>query len=296
MDLALTGKTVLITGASGGIGRATTEAFAAEGAQLVLHGRSNFRALDEWRERQPWRDRSLALPGDLTRPAEATDLFERAQARFGRVDVVIANAGVWPPEDLRLDQIPEERIRRTIEVNLLGSIWTARAFFRMLARLGPCPKGCGSSLTFIGSTAGRFGERWHVDYAASKSALYGLVRTLKNEIVTLDPYGRVNMVEPGWTVTPMARDVLALPGTIDRILRTTPVQQLATPEDIARTVVFLSSPLAARHISGEILTVSGGMEGRVQWEPGEIESERVLQRTDNHDLPPKDNGSAPTRR
>ena len=287
MDLQLEGKTVLVTGAGGGIGRALAETFAAEGARLALHARNSFRSLSEWIAAQPWRDRAIALPGDVTRAAEVDDVFERAAARFGRVDVAVANAGVWPPQDLRIDQMAEQRIRRTIEVNLFGALWTARALFRQLALRGPAPDGAGAALIFVGSTAGRFGERGHVDYAAGKAALHGMVLTLKNEIVDLDPFGRVNMVEPGWTVTEMAREALAVPGTIEGVLRTTPVRQLARPVDIARAVVFLASASAARHITGEILTVAGGMEGRVRWEPGEIDPAAVLRRTTPDEAAPR---------
>jgi 3-oxoacyl-[acyl-carrier protein] reductase len=280
MNLQLDDKTVLVTGAGGGIGRATAEAFAAEGARLALHARSSFRGLSEWLSTQPWRDRAVVLPGDVTRPEEIEDVFDRAAARFGRVDVTVANAGIWAPEDLRLDQLPVDRIRRTVEVNLLGSIFTARAFFRVLARTGPRPDGDGAALLFVGSTAGRFGEAGHADYAASKAALAGLVRSLKNEIVRLDPYARVNMVEPGWTVTEMARDALSVPGAVRRVLRATPVRQLSRPADIARALVLLASPAAARNVSGETITVAGGMEGRVQWEPEEIDPGEVARRLD----------------
>lgn len=278
MDLGLSGKTALITGAGGGIGGALAEVFAAEGANLALHARSNLRALEESIRRRGWAGRALALPGDVTRPGEMDDLAARAVARFGRIDVAIANAGIWPPEDQRLDQQPEERIRRTIDVDLLGAIWTARAFFRVLARTGPRPDGDGACLVFIGSTAGRFGERGHADYSAAKAALYGLVRSLKNEIVDLDSYGRVNMIEPGWTVTEMARESLAAPEAIQEVLRTTALRQLARPVDIARAAALLASPNASRHISGEILTIAGGMEGRVQWRPEEIDAEAVRRR------------------
>jgi 3-oxoacyl-[acyl-carrier protein] reductase len=114
----------------------------------------------------------------------------------------------------------------------------------------------------------------------SKTGLYGLLRSLKNEIVTLDPYGRVNLVEPGWTATEMARPTLEQPGRVERIVRTMPLRQIARPADIARAVVFLCSPLAARHISGETLTVAGGMEGRVVWESDQVDAPAVRRRID----------------
>ncbi|MBP7147731.1 MAG: SDR family oxidoreductase [Acidobacteria bacterium] len=278
MDLALDGKVVFITGAAGGIGRVLAEAFAGEGARLVLTARAHLDDLRSFVVEQDWGDRALALGADVTVPEDLDGAVERALAQFGRVDACVANAGVWPPEALRLDLMPAARLRSTIETDLLGAAFTARAFFRALARTGPRADGDGAALTFIGSTAGRFGEAFHADYSASKAALYGLVRSLKNEIVQLDRYGRVNMVEPGWTVTPMARAALAEPGGIAQVLRTMPVRQLARPVDIARAVLFLSSPAAARHVSGEVVTVAGGMEGRVQWEPGDIDVPEVLRR------------------
>ena len=278
IDTALDGKSVLVTGAAGGIGRALAEAFAAEGANLLLTANAGHAALLDWLATRPWSTRALAAQADVTRPAELARAAAEGAERFGRLDACIVNAGVWPPDDLRLDELPEERLRSTIDINLLGALWTVRAFFGALKRSGPRPDGHGASVTFIGSTAGRFGERFHVDYSVTKAALRGAVLSLKNEIILLDPFGRVNMVEPGWTVTPMAEAALAEPGTIERVLRTTPVRQLARPEDIARAVVFLSSPALARHVSGEILTVAGGMEGRVQWDPGQIDPASVRAR------------------
>jgi 3-oxoacyl-[acyl-carrier protein] reductase len=278
MDLALSDKVVLITGASGGIGRALAEAFAAEGAQLALTGRGQQAALEAWTAQQPWKERALCLQADVSDPAQMEACFRAAGERFGRVDVTVANAGRWPREALLLHEAGEARIRATLEANLYGSLWTARAFFASLARTRPRPDGHGAALCFIGSTAGRFGERHHAEYAVSKAGLYGLVRSLKNEIVELDPYGRVNMVEPGWTVTHMVRDELREPGAIASVARTMPLRQLARAADIARAVLFLASHAAARHITGEVLTVAGGMEGRALWRDADIDEEAVVRR------------------
>ena len=130
----------------------------------------------------------------------------------------------------------------------------------------------------MGSTAGKFGERGHVELAGSKAALVGILRTLKNEIVQLDPFGRVNLVEPGWTATSMAQEAMDNDETVRRALTTMPLRQIARPEDIARAVLFVSSPLLARHITGQTLTVAGGMEGRSQWERDDIILENVRSR------------------
>ncbi len=213
MDLALADRVVFITGASGGIGRALAEAFADENAFLALTGHQRFDELQAWLASQPWRERALALRADVTRLDALEEAMESARRRFGRVDVCIANAGQWTPEFALLHNAGEARIRQAIEANLFGSIWTARAFMGALGR-GGAREGVGASLILIGSTAGKFGEKGHTEYAVAKAGLYGLLRSLKNEIVELDPYARVNMIEPGWTITHMARPALEQPGVV----------------------------------------------------------------------------------
>jgi len=235
VNLGLAGKRVCITGASGGIGRALAESFAAEGARLLLlEGRR---------------------AADVTQPAAL-----EAAMSGERIDVCIANAGIFPAADVPLHEMPEHRIRSVIETNLLGTIWTARAFLRNLA----AHPGKDACLLLIGSTSARFGERGHAEYSVSKAGLYGLLRSLKNEIVALDQTGRVNLIEPGWTMTEMARSSVDA-GVVDRALRTMALRRVATPDDVANAATFLASP-RARHITGEIITIAGGMEGRLLWD------------------------------
>jgi 3-oxoacyl-[acyl-carrier protein] reductase len=275
MQLGLDGKCVLITGASGGIGRALAEAFAEEGARLALCGREHAGELEAYVAGRPWHGRARCFRADLSRPDEVERLFEGARAEFGRVDVAVANAGRWPREDRLLHEIDEQRIVGTLADNLLAPLWTARGFMKTLAATGPGSGGDGASLCFIGSTAGRFGERAHSDYAAAKSGLYGLMLSLKNEIVRIDPFGRVNLVEPGWTVTHQVREALERPGAIRGALRTMALRQLGRASDVARAVVLLSSPVASRHVTGQVLTVAGGMEGRTLWRDEDIDEEAV---------------------
>lgn len=278
MKSGLQDSTVLITGASGGIGRAMAVEFASEGANLVLTGRRQKDDLDRFVESQSWASRAMTLGVDVSEPEAVEGAVSRAVARFGRVDVCIANAGVWPPEDLPLHELPEQRVRDVISTNLLGAVWTSRSFLRALARLGPRDDERGAALLFIGSTAGRFGERGHCDYSMSKAGMYGLVRSLKNEITRIDPYGRVNMIEPGWTATHMARPALDDPEQVRHAVRTMAVRQIGRAQDIARAALFLCSPLLARHVSGEVLTVAGGMEGRLLWKEYDVDFEKVRSR------------------
>ncbi len=282
MDLGLEGKVVFVTGASGGIGRAVAEAFGEVGSRLVLHANARAAELERWLGDQAFAERALVVTADVTEPAAVELAFDAALERFGRVDVCVANAGFWPRPAELLHEASIERLRHTLDVDLGGAIWTARAFFKALARTGPRPAGEGAaegaSLVFTGSTAGRFGERHHADYAAAKAGLFGLVQSLKNEIVALDPWGRVNLVEPGWTVTHMVRPELDQPGALERTLRTMPLRQLGRAADVARAILFLSSPILARHVSGQTLTVAGGMEGRVLWETDDVDAASVRER------------------
>jgi 3-oxoacyl-[acyl-carrier protein] reductase len=243
METGLAGKRVLVTGASGGIGGACARAFAAEGAEVVAHyhrGRERAEAL------------GVAVVGaDLTREDEVERMFAEA----GRLDVCIAVAGVWPPEDVPVSELPLARWRETVDANLTASFLTARGFLRQLEGDG--------ALVLVGSTAGIFGEAGHADYAAAKSAvLGGLLLSLKNEAVRKSPGARVNAVAPGWTESPMTRGHVS-EKQVGRITRTMALRKVAQPEDVARQVVVLASPLLSGHVTGQVVTVAGGMEGRV---------------------------------
>lgn len=280
MRTDLAEKVVFISGASGGIGRATAELFAEEGAFVALQAHSQTEELEEWVASKTWRERALLLSADVRESTEIEAAFEDTLSAWHRVDVCVVNAGIWPNQPLHLYQMGEQQVLHTLEVNLLGAMWTARAFMRALVGSGAHPDGDGASLIFVGSTAGRFGEAEHVDYSVSKAGMYGLVRTLKNEIVALDPYARVNMVEPGWTATPMAGETPQNDAIVKHITRTMSLRQIARAEDIARSICYLASPYLSRHVSGEIITVAGGMEGRSLWEDFEIHPDEVRQRLD----------------
>lgn len=278
MDLQLEGKNVVITGASGGIGRALTDAFVAEGARCLLHGRTRVEALRARVDERGWGDRVRIVGADLSKPGALDAAFTEVVSAWGRIDIVIANAGHWHQEHLAFHEASDERVMESLGANLLASAWTARSYLRILEKTGPRSDGQGASLIMTGSTAGRFGEAGHAEYAMAKAGLIGLLRTLKNEIARLDPFARVNLIEPGWTVTELARAELDRPGAISGVTRTMPLRQLARARDIARTALFLASPSMSRHVTGQVVTVAGGMEGRVQWDPAEIDEEAVRRR------------------
>ena len=253
MDTGLADKGVLVTGASGGIGSACARAFAAEGARVVVHyhrGRERAEAVAAELGGAP------VVGADLTDEAQVDALFSRARAELGVIDVCAAVAGMWPADDEPVWQLPLERWEETLRANLTATFLTARGFLGEVKRTGH------GSLVLIGSTAGRFGEAGHADYAAAKSAIQvGLLLSLKNEIVRVAPRARVNAVAPGWTYSPMTRGALD-EAVVDRVTRTMALRKVAAPEDIARAVVVLASDELSGHVTGELVTVAGGMEGR----------------------------------
>ncbi|MCA9319967.1 MAG: SDR family oxidoreductase [Planctomycetes bacterium] len=282
MDLGFKDRNVLITGASGSIGRSLCETFAAEGASLILHGHSRFADLEAWVASRPWRQQVRLFAADLSKGGALDAALDAVLVPEERLDVAVANAGHWPKPARALHEIDDDRWRATLDANLMTSVRTAASIMKRLERLGPDPKERGASLVFVGSTAGRFGERDHADYAAAKAALVGLAKTLKNEVTRLDPYARVNVVEPGWTRGGLGRSELDSPGVATRIARTMALRQLARGEDIARVVLGLSSAVLSRHVSGEVIAVHGGMEGRQLWNDDEIDEAAIRRRLDSN--------------
>jgi 3-oxoacyl-[acyl-carrier protein] reductase len=244
-----------VTGASGGIGAATARAFAAEGCRVAVHyhrGRERAEAVAAELEG------AVVVQADLTREDDAERLFAEVVEELRGVDVCAAVAGVWPSEDVPVGELGLDRWRSTLDANLTATFLTARGFLREVKRTGH------GSLVMVASTAGLVGEAGHADYAAAKAAISGgLLRSLKNEIVRVAPLARVNVVAPGWTESPMTRGSLADEALVGRISRTMALRKVAQPEDVARQIVVLASDELSGHVTGQVVVVAGGMEGRV---------------------------------
>jgi 3-oxoacyl-[acyl-carrier protein] reductase len=254
MDTGLEGKGVIVTGGAGGIGSAVAREFAAEGAKVAVHYRSS----EVRAEALAAELGGVAIGADLTIEEQADALVPAALESLGRVDVLVANAGKWPEEDVAVWEMSYERWRETIAANLDSVFLSCRSFLRHVANTGE------GNIVIVSSTAGIFGEAGHADYSAAKAGLIGgLLRSLKNEIVRVAPRGRVNVVCPGWTVTEMTRDALSDPTLEPRVTRTMPLRKLGQAEDVARVIVSLASDRISGHVTGEVITVAGGMEGRV---------------------------------
>lgn len=274
MDLGLRERAIVVTGASSGIGLACAEALAAEGCRLVLQGRTGTDRLEAWVAGRGLADRALVAGADVRDAAQVEALFAAGAERFGALHGCVASAGIWPAEPRPLRDEDPGRIAEVLEVDLHGCVWTARAFQRQAAARGVH----GTSLVLVGSTAGRFGEADHAAYAVAKAGLRGLMLSYKNEIARVDPAGRVNLVEPGWTLTPMTEEALEDDAQVAHVARTMALRRIASAWDVAAACLFFLSPSAAAHLSGQTLTVAGGMEGRLLWEREEIDPAAIRRR------------------
>jgi 3-oxoacyl-[acyl-carrier protein] reductase len=272
MDSELQDRTVLITGASGGIGAGIARAFAAEGARLVLHAHRHRRRASELATSLP-ETNTFVVTGDLREEVAVRRMFEAAKRRFGGVDVLVANAGAWENRDIPLHRMSLRQWEATFAAVLTSTFLCVREFLRLVAtqRRG--------NVVLIGSTAAVFGEAGHADYASAKAAMaFGLTRTLKNEIARIAPHtrdycgGRVNCVCPGWTVVPRTAYKLDNPEAVRRVTATMALPKVGRPDDVAHAVVFLASDRLAGHLTGQTLVVAGGMEGRWLWRPDEVDS------------------------
>ncbi|KAJ7696751.1 NAD-P-binding protein [Mycena rosella] len=261
MDFELQDVHVLVTGASGGIGLETARLFLKQGAKVTAHYNTNTSTLNALIA-EFGVERVIAAQADLSVEDDVVRLFAGSKT-FGPVQVVIINHGIWPTAHEPVVIMSLDRWRTTLDANLTSSFLVSREYLRQLEPASDAVK-AKASILFIGSTAGKYGEAGHADYAASKSALmYGFTLTLKNEIVKIAPRGRVNAVGPGWVRTPHKIETLKDPAFVYRALATTPLKKVAEPSDIAAQVVVLSSPSLSGHVTGQVVMVEGGMEGRL---------------------------------
>ncbi len=244
----LNGKVAIITGASRGIGAATAIRFAQCGADLVLNYLNHEAEASAVATRsRSYGIRAIAMRADVSYFDDVRALFERALEEFGRVDIVVANAGIWTGD--AVDELCESKWQRTIDVNLKG-VYACCHFAAKLMK----PQGSGCIVT-VSSTAGQRGEAFHSHYAASKGGVISLTKALASE---LGPDGiNVNCVAPGWVDTDMSAEPLRKRRDLETIVQGIPLRRVATADDVAGPILFLASDLA-RHVTGEVVNVNGG--------------------------------------
>jgi 3-oxoacyl-[acyl-carrier protein] reductase len=242
-------RVAIVTGGSRGIGRATVQRLAEAGAHVVVNYLCNSheaaKAVDEARQLGV---QSVAFQGDISHSSDADGLVEKALRSFGRIDLVVANAGIW--EGAPVEQMSDEVWDKAIDHNLRGTWTVCRAAVPALKQQDS------AAIVIVSSTAGQRGEAGYSNYAASKG---GQISFAKSLAIELAPRIRVNCVAPGWVDTELNNPVFG-PGNNGykrEVEQGIPLQRIALADDVANAILFLGSDWA-RHITGEVLNVNGG--------------------------------------
>jgi len=244
----LTGSTVLVTGGSRGIGRATAILFAKAGADVAItYQRQEKAALEVKASVEGLGRRCLAQKAEISNEAEVRHAVGEIIRAWGRIDVLVNNAGIWTY--LEIGSGDTKSWKETMEVNLDS------VFYFTDAVIPHMKKHKQGGIINVGSTAGIRGEALHSHYAATKGALNALTKSWAAEFA---PHNiRVNLVAPGWVDTDMCSEVFSDPAFREGVRQSIPLKRIPPPEDIAGPILFLASDLA-RHITGAIINVNGG--------------------------------------
>jgi 3-oxoacyl-[acyl-carrier protein] reductase len=245
----LKGTVAVVTGGSRGIGRSVVKQMTGAGAKVVFSYASDMPAARSLvAEVESAGGTAVAVAADLARREEAESIVEDAQTRFGQVDVLVNNAGIWNSRDIPIEEMTDEEWDHMMAVNLKGMFHTIRCAVPMMKerRRG--------RIVNVASTAGQRGEAFHAHYAATKAAVFGLTKSLAAELA---PYGiLVNTVAPGWVDTDMSAEPLHGPDRA-RIDQTIVLRRPGTADEIAGAILFLSSPLCS-YMTGATISVNGG--------------------------------------
>lgn len=238
----------LVTGGSRGIGRAVVELLVTTGAKVVVNYVNDKEAAESLVNSATARGgEGVSVKADVSKAADAEKLVQATLEHFGRLDILVCCAGIWEGE--LLEDLTEQLWDKSIEVNLKGTYTVCHAAVPVMKK-----KRAGK-IVIVSSTAGQRGEAGYSNYAASKGGQIAFVKSLASELGEFNI--NVNAVAPGWVDTDMTKDALGDEAQKSSIARGIPIGRIATPDDIARPIVFLCSDWAA-HITGEVLNVNGG--------------------------------------
>lgn len=255
ISLALEGKVALVTGGSRGIGAETVKLFCEAGARVAFNYRQSRDRAEKLAAECGGSSSCISIAQELSTPAEGRALVAAAVAAFGRIDVLVVNHGIWPPQDAPIGEMPDSQWRRTMGVNLDSVFGLVQGAVAQMMRQPVATDETRGHIVLISSTAGQRGEAYHADYAVTKGAIISLTKSLSSELA---PSGiRVNCVAPGWVATDMSAPSVNDPELGAKIRAGIPMGRVATPREIAGPVLFLCTPLAG-FISGEVVNVNGG--------------------------------------
>ena len=248
--MSLEGRVAIITGGSRGIGAATVRMFTKAGARVLFNYQKAADQASRLVNECGGTSRCVGVQQELASVESARNLVDAAVVQFGRLDIVVGNHGVWPPQDVPVDEMGAEQWRNTLAVNLESIFGLVKYAVSQMKKQKQ-----GGHIVLISSTAGQRGEAFHCDYAASKGAIISMVKGLATELARHGIY--VNCVAPGWVETDMAAPALDHPEISRRVYSAIPLGRAGRPDEIAAAVLFLCTPHAG-FITGEIVNVNGG--------------------------------------
>lgn len=256
VSLDLNGKVALVSGGSRGIGAATVRMFVRAGAKVAFSYEKAKDSADKL-VGELGNDKCAAIQSELSSTDAARKLVEATISRFGKLDALVANHGIWPPNDAAIDEMTDDQWSRTMRINLDSVFGLIKYSVAQMKKqnAGKWGKESSGHVVIISSTAGQRGEAYHADYAASKGAIISMVKGLSTELAPQRIH--VNCVAPGWVATDMAKPALEDSVTREKIFKTIPLGRVGKPEEIAACILFLCTDHAG-FISGEILNVNGG--------------------------------------
>jgi 3-oxoacyl-[acyl-carrier protein] reductase len=248
--ISLAGKAALVTGGSRGIGAATVKLFAQAGADVVFsYQRNREAAAQVEQEARKHGTRIESFKADLGKMADAKKLVAFAHQRLGRLDILIANAGIWNHEDAPIEKISEREWDEMIRVNL-KSVYAVvhHAVPHMIAQGG-------GRIVTLGSVSGQRGTPFHTHYSATKGGIISFTKGLAVELARHNIL--VNCVAPGFVNTGIWKATAKNRSQMKTLLAAYPLNRVATPEEVAGPILFAVSDLAT-YVTGEVINVNGG--------------------------------------
>lgn len=240
-------KTVVVTGASRGIGRAIAIAFAKQGANLVLNYNKSQKSVEEVVEAiEAAGGKAVAVQADVSQSEEAKKLIQTAVDTFGSLDVLVNNAGIT--KDMLLMRMKDEEFEQVLDINLKGTFYCLKHASNIML------KQRSGKIINMSSVIGITGNAGQANYAASKAGIIGLTKSAAKELAMRGI--TVNAIAPGFIDTEMTQ--VMSDKIKENILSMIPLKRAGKPEDVANTALFLASD-AASYITGQVIQVDGGM-------------------------------------
>jgi 3-oxoacyl-[acyl-carrier protein] reductase len=249
MRITLENQVAVVTGGSRGIGAATVRLFAEVGAKVVFSYLRSARQAREVVETCGGRSQAVAVRANIAKMADAKRLIATALRRFGRLDILVASAGIWNYQPLPIEKMTEKEWDAMMAVNLKG------VYSVIHHATPPMIRQQGGRIIVVSSTAGQRGEAFHTHYGASKGGVISLVKGLSTELAP--HHILVNCVAPGWIDTDMATPVVKNRREYRQAISVIPLRRFGRPEEVAMPILFLASSLST-YMTGEVVNVNGG--------------------------------------